>query len=82
MSSESANKEEIISNTTAEKVSGIVKGETKNCSNKCAITEKVGDCTISGGGDASLIMESYQKLNSVQLSSNKIQKSTLEKHEV
>lgn len=81
MSSESANKE-IASNTTVEKLSGTVKRETKNCANKSAITEKVRDCTISGGGDASLVMETCQKLNSVQLSSNKIQKLTLEKQEI
>lgn len=81
VSSESANKE-IISNTIAEKLSRTVKQETESCANKSTITEKVGDCTISGGGDASLVMKTCQKLNNVQLSSNKIQKSILEKHEL
>ncbi|XP_072742508.1 uncharacterized protein Spt [Anoplolepis gracilipes] len=74
--------EKIVSNTTAKKLSETVKRETDSCANKSTLTEKVDDCTISGGGDASLVMETYQKLNSVQGSSNKIQKSTLEKHEM
>ncbi|XP_029665629.1 uncharacterized protein LOC115237013 [Formica exsecta] len=81
VSSESANKE-IVSNTIAEKLSRTVKQETESCANESTITEKVGDCTISGGGDASLVMKTCQKLNNVQLSSNKIQKSILEKHEL
>jgi len=81
VSSEGANKE-IVPNAIAKKLSGPAKRETKNCANKSAITEKVGDCTISGGGDASLVMETCQKLNSVQLSNSKIQTPTLEKHEI
>lgn len=81
VSSEGANKE-IVPNAIVKKLSGPAKRETKNCANKSAITEKVGDCAISGGGDASLVMETCQKLNSVQLSNSKIQTPTLEKHEI
>jgi hypothetical protein len=56
--------------------------ETENYLNGSAMTEKVGECTMSGGGDASLIMETCQKLSTVRLSNNKIQKSASEQHEV
>ncbi|XP_070517202.1 uncharacterized protein Spt isoform X2 [Cardiocondyla obscurior] len=57
------------------------KPETKNCANKSPITKKISKCAISGGGDASLIMESCQKLNSVLSPNSKIQKSISQHHE-
>ncbi|XP_070158470.1 uncharacterized protein Spt isoform X1 [Polyergus mexicanus] len=72
VSSESKANKEVASNTIAEKLSRIVKQETESCANKSTTIEKVGDCTVSGGGDASLVTKTCQKLNNVQLSSNKI----------
>lgn len=64
-----------VSNTV-EKSSETTKSETDSCLCK-SVTLKVGECAISGGGDASLVMEMTKKLNSIQLSSN-VQTSTLE----
>lgn len=83
VSSGSVNKESVLN--IVEKLCQTVRSEERSeesCLNKSAITEKMSECTISGGGDASLIMESCQKLSSVQPSNNKIQKPTSEQHEV
>ncbi|KYQ46813.1 Serendipity locus protein alpha, partial [Trachymyrmex zeteki] len=80
VSSGSINKESVFN--IVEKLGQTVRPETESCLSKSAITEKMSECAISGGGDASLIMESRQKFNSVQSPDNKIQKSTSEQHEV
>ncbi|EZA60672.1 Serendipity locus protein alpha [Ooceraea biroi] len=72
---------EMVTNKVG-KLSGTGRLETEICLNGSAMTEKVGECTMSGGGDASLIMETCQKLSSVRLSNNKIQKSASGQHEV
>jgi len=80
ISSGNVNKESVFN--IVEKLCQTVRPETESCLNKSAITEKMSECAISGGGDASLIMESCQKFNSIQSPDNKIQKSTSERHEV
>ncbi|XP_011166140.1 uncharacterized protein LOC105200346 isoform X2 [Solenopsis invicta] len=80
VSSESVNKESVFN--IVEKLYETDKSETESCLNKSAITEKMSECAISGGGDASLIMKSCQKLNSARPPNNKIQKSTSEQREV
>lgn len=80
ISSESVNKELVFN--IVEKLCQTVRPETESCLNKSTITEKMGECIITGGGDASLIMESCQKLNSARPPNNKIQKSTSEQREV
>ncbi|XP_012523354.1 uncharacterized protein LOC105829213 [Monomorium pharaonis] len=77
VSSESTNKDSVFN--IVEKLCQTIRPETESCINKSAITDKMSECTISGGGDASLIMESCQKLNSTRLPNNK---STLEQREV
>ncbi|XP_011880589.1 PREDICTED: uncharacterized protein LOC105569054 [Vollenhovia emeryi] len=76
----SVNKESVFN--IVEKLCQTGRPETDGCLNKSEIAEKMGECAISGGGDASLIMESCQKLNSVRSPGNKIQKSTSERREV
>jgi len=78
ISSGNVNKESVFN--IVEKLCQTVRPES--CLNKSAITEKMSECAISGGGDASLIMESCQKFNSIQSPDNKIQKSASEQHEV
>jgi len=80
VSSGSVNKELVFN--IVEKLSQTVRPETESCLSKSAITEKMSECAISGGGDASLIMESRQKLSSVRSPDNKVQKSTSGQHEV
>ncbi|XP_011707227.1 PREDICTED: uncharacterized protein LOC105462387 [Wasmannia auropunctata] len=81
ISSGGVNKDAVFN--IVEKLCQTVRPETESCFNKSAITERMSECAISGGGDASLIMESCQKLNSVRSPpDNKIQKSISEQHEV
>ncbi|XP_024889797.1 uncharacterized protein LOC112466127 isoform X1 [Temnothorax curvispinosus] len=79
VSSQNVNKK--LAFNIVEKLCQTGRPETESCLIESEITEKIGKCTISGGGDASLIMESCQKLNSVR-SPNKIQNSTSGQHEV
>lgn len=79
-SSGSVNKESVFN--IVDKLCQTGRPETESCLNKSTITQKMGECAISGGGDASLIMESCQKLNSVRLLNNEIQESTSEECEV
>lgn len=81
VSSASVNKELVFN--IVEKLCQTSGPEAESCLSKTALTEKMSECAISGGGDASLIMESRQKLNSVRpANSNKIQRSTSEQREV
>lgn len=76
---EGVNKESVFN---MEELCQTERPETGSCLNKSVITEKMNECAISGGGDASLIMESCQKLNSVRPPNNNVQKSTSEQREV
>ncbi|KAL6264078.1 hypothetical protein P5V15_004157 [Pogonomyrmex californicus] len=80
ISPEKENKESVFN--MVEKLCQTASLEPKNCLNESVIVEKLGECTISGGGDASLIMDSSQKLNTAHSPSNEIQKSPSEQHEV
>lgn len=74
-SCQSSKVQNTFSESTSKNVSNILpaKSETENL-NKSAIMEKIDEGIISGGGDASLVMKTCQKLNSIRLANNKIQK--------
>lgn len=57
------------------KLPGSGRLQTENCLNGSAMMKKAGECSMSGGGDASLIMEICQKFSNIRVSNNKIPKS-------
>lgn len=67
-------KKESVSNVE-EQLRGSVKSETKDWLNMSTMTEKSDERTTSDG-NASLVMETCKRLNSVRFSNNKTQEST------